>query len=214
MCEKPILFGGRELGAKRHICAFFNTPEEEYDVLMPFIKEGLERGEKAFHVIAPKMSGYHLKRLDEAGIDSGAARQSGQLEFCDWDEAYFPDGRFDQDRMLGMWQESLAAAQANGFPRTRLVAHMEWSREDRDGVNDLLEYEARYNLQPRQERDVVVCTYDLNRYSGALIMDIMRTHPMILLGGILYENPFYVPPDQFIEELKGRGGARGSSVAA
>jgi hypothetical protein len=33
-------------------------------------------------------------------------------------------------------------------------------------------------------------------------MDIMRTHPMVIIGGILQENPFFVPPDEFLEELR------------
>jgi len=27
---------------------------------------------------------------------------------------------------------------------------------------------------------------------------------MIIIGGILQMNPFYVPPDQFLQELRGR----------
>ena len=52
--------------------------------------------------------------------------------------------------------------------------------------------------------DVVVCTYDLNKFSASVVMDVMRTHPMVIIGGILQENPFYVPPDEFLRELKGR----------
>jgi len=32
----------------------------------------------------------------------------------------------------------------------------------------------------------------------------MRTHPMIIIGGILQENPFFVPPDEFLRELRER----------
>ena len=35
-------------------------------------------------------------------------------------------------------------------------------------------------------------------------MDIMRTHPMVIIGGILQENPFFVPPDEFLAELQDR----------
>lgn len=35
-------------------------------------------------------------------------------------------------------------------------------------------------------------------------MDIMRTHPMVIVGGVLQENPFYVAPDEFLRELKSR----------
>src|SRR5215468_2899510 len=47
----PIAFAGSTLGRYRHICAFFNSPQEEYETLLPFVREGIERGERAFHVL-------------------------------------------------------------------------------------------------------------------------------------------------------------------
>ena len=35
-------------------------------------------------------------------------------------------------------------------------------------------------------------------------MDILRTHPMVIIGGILQQNPFFVPPDEFLRELRER----------
>ena len=35
-------------------------------------------------------------------------------------------------------------------------------------------------------------------------MDIMRTHPMVIIGGLLQENPFFIPPDKMLEELRRR----------
>jgi hypothetical protein len=35
-------------------------------------------------------------------------------------------------------------------------------------------------------------------------MDILRTHPQVIVGGILRENPYYVPPDEFLREVRGR----------
>jgi hypothetical protein len=124
--------------------------------------------------------------------------------------AYFPDGRFDQTRMLTMWKDVLETAGLEGFPRTRLIAHMEWSLEDREGVNDLIEYEASFNLI-HDDRDPVICTYDLNKYSGSLVMDILRTHPAIIVGGILQENPFYIPAERFLEELRERRAYQGAA---
>jgi MEDS: MEthanogen/methylotroph, DcmR Sensory domain len=208
--EQPIRFAGSELGGKRHICGFFNSADEEYRLLLPFIKEGFDRGERAFHVVDPKLREDHLLRLASVGIDVAQAEQGGQLELCDWEAAYFPDGCFDQNRMLAMWQKALEGAEQQGFPLTRLVAHMEWALEDREGVDDLLEYEARFNLLPR-DKDPVICAYDLARFSGDVVIDIMRTHPMIIIGGILQENPFFVPPDEFLRELRQRRASRGGA---
>ena len=45
--ERPITFAGVRLGRYRHVCAFFNTRDEEYRVILPFIKDGLSCDEKA-----------------------------------------------------------------------------------------------------------------------------------------------------------------------
>jgi hypothetical protein len=208
--EQPIRFAGAELGAKSHMCGFFRTPEEEYELLLPFIKEGFERGEKAFHVVNPKLRDDHVRRLQSVGIDVDEVEQNGQLEFCDWNQAYFPDGRFDQNRMLKMWQEVLDAAGVKGYSRTRLISHMEWSLEDREGVSDLIEYEARFNLV-HDPRDPVICAYDLTKFRGDVIMDVLRTHPSIIVGGLLQENPFYIPPEQFLKDMRERRARQGKS---
>jgi hypothetical protein len=35
-------------------------------------------------------------------------------------------------------------------------------------------------------------------------MDIMRAHPRVIVGGVLRENQFYAPPDEFLRELRDR----------
>ena len=73
------------------------------------------------------------------------------------------------------------------------------------GVHDIIEYETRLNHVLPKYDDVVVCSYDLTRFSAAVVMDILRTHPRVIIGGILRENPYYVPPDEFLSEVRGRG---------
>ena len=154
--NQPIRFAGSVLGAQRHVCAFFHSPDEEYRVLLPFIKEGFERGEKAFHIVDPKLREEHLERLTSAGIDVAAAEQSGRFELRNWADAYLRDGHFDQERMLALIQEVLEGGRQQGFPLIRLVAHMEWALEDRPGVNDLVEYETRLNyILPRYKDPVI-----------------------------------------------------------
>ena len=153
---RPIRFAGSTLGAQRHVCAFFHSPEEEYRVLLPFIKEGFERGEKAFHIVDPELRDEHVQRLESAGIDVAAGQQSGQFELRNWADAYLRDGHFDQDRMLALIQEVLEGGSRQGFVLTRLVAHMEWALEDRPGVDDLVEYETKLNYVLPRYKDPVI----------------------------------------------------------
>jgi hypothetical protein len=151
-----VHLAGSTLDRSRHVCAFFHTPDEEYRVLLPFIVEGIARGERAFHIVDPAMRSDHLDRLTAAGIDVAGAEQRRQLEVRVWAEAYLREGHFDQDAMLALIQQVLEEGPRQGFSLTRLVAHMEWALEDRPGVDDLVEYEARLNyLLPRYADPVI-----------------------------------------------------------
>jgi hypothetical protein len=46
--------------------------------------------------------------------------------------------------------------------------------------------------------------YDLATFGGDTVVDIMRTHPMTIIGSVLEQNPFLVPPKEFLRELRER----------
>ena len=209
-----VQFAGRPLGRQRHICAFFNGADEEQRVLRSFIKDGFDRGERAFHLVDPELREEHLKGLVEAGINVPQVMGTGQLEVLPWQEAYLRGNRFDQDAMLALIEDVLQSGAASGYPLTRLLAHMEWALLDKPGVDDLLNYETRLNYVLPKYDDPVICTYDLTKFGSSVAMDIMRTHPVVIIGGVLQENPFFVPPDQFLLEIRERRSARNAARVA
>src|SRR6266436_2598677 len=196
--NQPMRFANATLGKHRHVCAFFHGTEEEYRVLLPFVKEGLARGEKAFHIVDPKLRDEHLQRLSSGGVDVPSVEKNGQFEL---------------DRMLACMQDVLEQSQRDGFPLARVMGHAEWASGDWPGVDDFLEYECRLNHIIPQYKDAVICLYNLTKCGGNLIIDVMRTHPMILIGGIVQENPFFVPPDEFLRELHERRSPRNKVTA-
>ena len=204
----PISLAGSQLGEVRHVCAFFNSDDEKYRVLLPFVKDGFDCGDKAVHIVNPGQHHDHLQRLATVGIDAVAAQQSGQLELRTNTETYLRDGRFDQDRMLQAFEQLASGNIKGGFPLSRIVCHMEWAAEDRSHVDDLIEFESRVNDVWRRHDDAVICTYDLAKFGGDTVIDIMRTHPMIIIGGILQHNPFFVPPGEFLREIRERRARR------
>src|SRR5471032_2524258 len=76
----PISLASSQLGNTRHVCAFFNSDDEEYRVLLPFIKDGFTCGDKAIHLVNPSQHDDHLQRLAAVGIDTVAAQRAGQFE--------------------------------------------------------------------------------------------------------------------------------------
>lgn len=210
--KKSARLAGRTLDHSPHVCAFFSTREEEYQVLLPFIKEGFEAGDKAFHVIDPRRREDHLQRLNQAGISVDKTASRGQLEVREWAQTYLRDGRFDQQKMIELVEEVLKASRADNFLLTRFIAHMEWGTQDFPNVHDLVEYASRLNYLIPKYEDPIVCTYDLAQFSAEVVMDVLRVHPMVIIGGVLHENPFYTPPDQFLQELHRRSHSQTAPV--
>jgi hypothetical protein len=199
----PIRFARSMVHEHRHVGAFFNSPKEEYDTLLPFICDGINCGQRAFHVL-PSQQADHLRRLRDAGIDVEKAQSTRQLEVALPEDTYLRTGRFDKDAMLALIQEALEAGSALGFPLTRMIAHAETAVDDWRSGNEWVEYEMRLNDVLPNYNDPV----NVNLLTGPLAVDILRTHPVAIIGGVLIENTFFSRPEDFISEVRARTGPR------
>jgi hypothetical protein len=188
-----------------HICAFFNSRDEEYEVLNPFFKEGLDQGEKIVHIVNPLHADDHRDRLVRAGIDVHHCEACGQLDVLPWQQAYLDDeGVFDKNRMLATVNSLTGASLEAGYSRIRIMGDMDWVFKGMPGAADVLEYEVEVNEVLSRNRQPAVCVYDIAKLSGSMMMDLLRTHPLTLIGGVVQENPFYTPAAEMICELKSR----------
>lgn len=198
-----IPFAGSSLGDHRHVCAFFSSTEDEYRVMMPFVREGLMRGDRAVHFVQGR-SDDHVGRLQRGGIDVDAARNCRQLEILRSEDMYTPNGTFSGTRMLDHIQRVLNEATQLGFGLTRLWAHAEFLCADGTDIQEFVEYETRLNYVLSRYSDPVVCVYDLSKTSAHVAFDALRTHPMMIVGDVLQENPYFVSPDLFLSQLAER----------
>lgn len=212
--ESSMRCADGSLGGHQHVCAFFNDLDEEHRVLLSFFKDGFDRGERATHIVEVEKREDYLRRLAAGGINVREMMDTGQLEVLPWTDMYVRDHRFDQDAMLASVEELIQSGTTAGYPRTRLVGHhMDWLFLDQPAVNNLLQYEARLNDVLSKYNAPVICNYDLSKISASVAMDIMRTHPLVIVGGLLRENPFFVPPDEFLLEIRERRLPRSQGVA-
>ena len=211
--EHSVELAGVNLAGRNHVCAFFNTIDEEYRVLGSFLKNGLDRGEKLAQIVDLETREEHLKRLAEAGINVKEVMDIGQLEVLPWTDMYVCDHRFDQDAMLRSVETLIQSGTAAGYGLTKLVGHhMDWVFLDKPATYNLVEYEARLNHVLSRYNDPVICNYNPSKFGAHVAMDIVRTHPLVIIGGLLRENPFFVPPEQFLDEMRDRRLARGDGA--
>src|SRR5258708_7936074 len=195
---KQVRLAGSALHRSPPIRALFPKQEGGYRVLLPFIKEGFEQGDRAFHIIDAHRRQDHMRRLQEAGIDLAGAEAEERLVIRHWEDTYLQDGHFDQHRQISLFERVLLEGKKQGYPLTRFVAGTEWALLDRPGVHDLIEYESRINDLFSKYEDPICCTYDVSKFSASVIMDAMRVHPAGIIGGTLHENPFFVQPTEFL----------------
>jgi AcrR family transcriptional regulator len=169
------------------VCVLLDGPDEAESILLPFIVEGFEQGDRAFHMIDPALRDAHIEGIRASGVDVEAAAASHQLEVRTWTESYLCGGKFDGSAQLKYVTEVLDTGKRMGFPRTRLIGSMEWALDD-ESARDLIRYEAGVDEYLSTVPDVAVCTYDLNRHNARMIAEVISAHPVSLIGGMLRMN--------------------------
>jgi hypothetical protein len=198
----------------RHLCAFFHAVDEQYRVLIPFIKEGYDRNEKGCHIVNPESRDEHLRRLNEAGIPIEKAITSGRIEVHCWDDVYIHKGRFDAGRKLAFIKDALQRGRAEGYRRTRLIGEVERKAHGRPDSRVLVEYEARLTALLVESDDYVICVYDIQKFGAGVLLDFLRTHPLIIVDEVMHVNPFFVMPATFLRELRARPAKASGAVTS
>jgi hypothetical protein len=188
-----------------HVCAFFNSKAEEYDVLLPFYAEAHGQGEKTLHLVNPNNVEKHKSKLIEYGINVRDLELSRQIEVLTWADSYIEkDGQFKRENMISKLSKVRNAAIEDGFPRLRVMGDMDWVFHEDMDFRSILSYEAEVNEYLTQNKQPAVCVYDISKLSGAMMMDLLRTHPLTLINGVVQENPFYTPAAELLQELNSR----------
>lgn len=200
----PATVAGMSLDRHVHACGLFSSREEEYAALAPFIQEAIENRERTIVLGGPDELGDHRGHMERHGIGVETAEEGGYLNLVDWNDAYLLDGRFDVERMLSMVDTLCGQAAEVGYPRGRFIGHMEWALLDRPGTDDVIEFECRVNDVLSHHGHPAVCVYDVTRFDAATIIDILRVHPLVIMNGVAQENPFFMPPAEFLASRRSR----------
>jgi hypothetical protein len=85
--SNAVTLGRATLNSRCHVCAFFGSRGDEYDVLLPFMKEGFGAGDRAIHILEEGHHSERMRRLTELGVDADVVVQNGLLEIRSWENA-------------------------------------------------------------------------------------------------------------------------------
>ncbi|MCL4368931.1 MAG: MEDS domain-containing protein [Actinobacteria bacterium] len=191
-----------ELAQGDHTCLIYRDASEQMASAVPFVKAGLRRGERCVYISDDRTTGEVTAALHAAGVDIDLERRRSALLFFTKRDAYLRSGTFDPASMIAFLMQATEQALADGFHGLCATGEMTWALGPEPGCERLIEYEALLNEFFPGSRALALCQYNQSRSSPALIRDVLRTHPTVVVESRVYrDNPYYESPDLLLGRI-------------
>jgi diguanylate cyclase (GGDEF)-like protein/PAS domain S-box-containing protein len=181
-----------------HLCCLYESEEEHRAVLTPFLRQGLERGEKVLYIMDARTAETILSYLQHDGLDVEPYLARGQLAILTCDDIYLRGGVFDPEATIALLQAETAQALAEGYPALRITSERTWALRGLPGSERLIEYEARLNQFFHGSQCLAICQYDRRHFAPAVLLHVLRTHPIAVVGTETHANFYYISPDELL----------------
>ena len=181
-----------------HFCALYSGPAERDRLLFPFLEEGLRRGDKCLCLI-DDVEPALVRALAVGQPGPEYSRRSAQLDVKRASDTYLRSGEFSVADMMSFLSESVDAAIEDDFDLLRAAGEMSWVLPGPPGWEDLFLYESALNHAVEQMPAILMCLYDLKKFGAELLVEVLHTHPKVLLDGTVIDNPHYMDPAMYAQ---------------
>jgi DNA-binding CsgD family transcriptional regulator len=171
-----------------HFCALYSGPAERDRLLFPFLEEGLRHGDKCLCLIDD---------VEPTLVRDLAVGQPAQLDVKRASDTYLRSGEFSVADMMSFLSESVDAAIEDDFDLLRAAGEMSWVLPGPPGWADLFLYESALNDAVEQMPAILMCLYDLQKFGAEMLVEVLFTHPTVLLDRTVIDNPHYVDPTEY-----------------
>lgn len=190
----------KKLKSGQHLCSFYENGEQQFSMAAPFIRYGLENDEKCIYVAHENSVPDVISSLRKNGVDIQRYMNSGQLTITKAEDTYLKQGRFNLNDMLGFWNKNSVAALKGRYRGIRISIEMTGALGKSSTLAELVKYEAKVNDVLPGSPVIGLCQYDRGKFRERVLLDVVRTHPLIIVDSQVCENLYYVPPNQFFDE--------------
>jgi hypothetical protein len=166
-----VVLGGRTVRLPAHLAAFYDSDEARVRLTAPFLAEGIVSGQPCFLLAHGQERDAYLEALGEmlgAALDDALA--SGLLSIAD------APGTTAREA-LDFWEQTLWAAVDRHAVAIRVVGEMVSERETFASEQEMLTYEAMFNMTAKRFPCCVICQYDVRKFSGEAVLSALRAHP-------------------------------------
>ena len=179
-----------------HFCALYSGPAERDRLLFPFLEEGLRHGDKCLCLI-DDVEPALVRDLAVGQPGRAYSRRSAQLDVERASDTYLRSGEFSIADMISFLSESADAAIEDDFELLRASGEMSWVLPGPPGWEEMFLYESALNDAVEQMPAILMCLYDLQKFGAEMLVEVLRTHPTVLLDRTVIDNPHYLHPTEY-----------------
>jgi len=182
-----------------HICGLYETEKERDEIIFGFLHRGIIDRDKMLYCPSERTAeDFRTKFTQNFKTNLAELESTNRFSLSSAKALYYPDGYFEphiMDKNLNaFYTESQKPERCN----IRATAEMTWALEAIPGVEKLMIYESRLNYFIPKKPWISICLYNISKFDGTTIMNLLKTHPFTISGGILLQNPFFIPPEQWL----------------
>lgn len=176
----------QDISPGAHLCIVYSDLEEQMSSVMPFLSQGLERGEKVVYFAHTSRKKQIKTVLRKFVPDVRQHFRSGGFTILSATDGYIENKRFDPKDMISRLAGKTAEALEEGYSGLRVTGEMEWSLQNYPGADRLLEYEKRLEGFFAEYPCTALCQYDSNCFDFPFLFNIALHHSMAIIGGKVY----------------------------
>ena len=196
-----------KLGWGSHICHLYSSKEEYFQVIVPYIKSGLENNELCLWVYFQNTNYEEIKSaLDNSIENIDGYIEKGQLLIIPYTDWYLEDDTFIEVRVNSLWKKHIKLSLDKGFDGLSAAADTSWAIKNY--FRSFLSYEENINDLIYEKPFIALCLYDANRLDPFKIADVIRNHTYTIVKHNnkleLIENVELLIKDRQLEEKKER----------
>jgi DNA-binding CsgD family transcriptional regulator len=188
--------GHQDVGVPAHIGLFYDAEPDLRLRQLEFLRPAIDDPSQGIVLFGPP--GVARSMLANLEADLGRSLESdvrsGRLLVAQTDS--------DPDQLLENIRDALAALTARGTDGIRFIADVKWGAPGFPMPEDALWVESRVNEMLHGTKSLMVCAYDVSRLPDrALVYGGLDTHPHLVIGDQLKENPSYLAPAVYMRGL-------------
>ena len=193
-------FCGHECNNGTHFYGLYETAEERDEIILGYLRRGLvDRARVLYTPTERSAEDFAQKFRTLFPEDAGLIEENPDFTVNKARELYYQGGSFSPVQMNVNLNHFYETGRNYAGQTIRTTAEMVWALDLGLDKTQLMAYESRLNYFIPGKAWISICMYNLTRFSGQTIMNVLQTHPYSIgKGGSITRNPYFMHPDEWL----------------